>query len=171
MPRLKSEPLAELSPVKAATLFDREIPAGGRYALALSAEPGVDPVKELWDEHRDAVLEAWIRERLGTRPSLWWRVDAPRWNAPKEYRCWYYVPMLPEPRLRLGGVGRTAWERYPAYVPSWAFGIPDIWYEVDEDDPPSFESQAAYLRRHGLLFPGEEGLLTAAAFEPEIVGQ
>lgn len=35
------------------------------------------------------------------------------------------------------------------------------------DDPPRFESQAAYLKRHGCLAPAERKRLTAAAFEPE----
>ncbi len=36
---------------------------------------------------------------------------------------------------------------------------------IDPADPPRFESQAAYLRRHKLLLPGEEKRLTAADFD------
>ena len=39
----------------------------------------------------------------------------------------------------------------------------------DPNDPPKFESQAAYLKRHGLLEPGEERRLNPADFEPEII--
>jgi hypothetical protein len=37
----------------------------------------------------------------------------------------------------------------------------------DPNDPPIFESEASYLRRHHLLMPGEEKRLPADAFEPE----
>jgi hypothetical protein len=40
---------------------------------------------------------------------------------------------------------------------------------VDPDDPPIFESQAAYLQRNNLLLPGERERLTEADFEPETV--
>lgn len=170
MPRLKSEPLAELSAVKKGLLFDLELPyPGAKYAFVMDAEPGVHPEKALWEEHRDAALADWVKERPGTRPSLWWRYDAPRWNAPKEYRDWCYVPMLPEPRLRLGGVGVTMREKFPAYSPHWPLGVPDQWSEIDAEDPPSFESQAAYLRRHKLFLDGEEARLTDADFEPVTV--
>ena len=39
--------------------------------------------------------------------------------------------------------------------------------EVDPDDRPSFESQAAYLKRLKLLLPGEEKRLTPDDFTPE----
>jgi len=35
-----------------------------------------------------------------------------------------------------------------------------------ETDPPMYESEAAYLRRHGLLMPGEEQQITDVDFEP-----
>lgn len=37
----------------------------------------------------------------------------------------------------------------------------------DPDDPPIFESEAAYLARHGLMSAAERRRLTPAAFEPE----
>lgn len=40
----------------------------------------------------------------------------------------------------------------------------------DPRDPPRYESQAAYLDRHGLFLPGERRRLTAADFEPETIG-
>lgn len=40
---------------------------------------------------------------------------------------------------------------------------------IDPDDPPRYESQAAYLERHGLLLPGERERLSEADFEPEAV--
>ena len=40
---------------------------------------------------------------------------------------------------------------------------------IDPDDPPRFESQAAYLRRHNRLAPGEARRLKARDFEPETI--
>lgn len=40
---------------------------------------------------------------------------------------------------------------------------------IDPRDPPRYESQAAYLDRHGLLTESERRRLTDAAFEPETV--
>jgi hypothetical protein len=37
---------------------------------------------------------------------------------------------------------------------------------IDPDDPPTFESQASYLKRHRLLLAGEE---RRADFEPHAV--
>ena len=30
-----------------------------------------------WTEHRAAVLAAWVADYPGTRPPIWWRLDAP----------------------------------------------------------------------------------------------
>src|SRR5829696_9555016 len=40
---------------------------------------------------------------------------------------------------------------------------------IDPDNPPRYESEAEYLRRHGLLTRGEERRLTPADFEPEML--
>ena len=40
---------------------------------------------------------------------------------------------------------------------------------IDPLDPPKFESEAAFLRRHRLLLPSERARLTEADFEPELV--
>jgi hypothetical protein len=36
----------------------------------------------LWNAHRAVVLAWWVREHPGTRPSLWWRFEAP---APRRH--------------------------------------------------------------------------------------
>jgi hypothetical protein len=75
----------------------------------------VPTVAELWREHCDRVIAEWIVENPGTRPSLWWKYDAP------------------EPRQ-------------------------------------DAESEAVYLKRHGLfLSEGERKRLTKRDFEPEAV--
>jgi hypothetical protein len=42
---------------------------------------------------------------------------------------------------------------------------------IDPNDPPTFESQAAYLKRHGLFLPGEERRLRKADWEAEPIHQ
>lgn len=39
--------------------------------------------------------------------------------------------------------------------PVYDYGLP-MMIDADEDDPPTFESQAAYLKRYGLLLAGED---------------
>ena len=85
-----------------------------------------DVAAELWAEHGDAILANWIRHSPGCRPWPWWRFDSP------------------EPRRLLRGKGAPVWS-------GLAWGIPTSW----ENGTPEFETQAAFLARHGLLFEGE----------------
>jgi hypothetical protein len=111
--------------------------------------------EELWRTHHDAVLTEHVRDNPGTRPALWWLYDAPRLPIGTFPGC-YYDGKLPQPRKRTGGdTGAPAYE-VRAVVPSFADGIPDAWVGIDDDDPRTFESQASYLKRHGMLLADEE---------------
>jgi hypothetical protein len=105
-----------------------------------------------------------VKQNPGTRPALWWRYDAPRLPV-GTFPGSYYDGKLPEPRKRTGGVGTPSHE-VQATVPDFAYGISTVWVGLDEDDPPTFESEAAYLKRHGLLLAGKE---RRADFEPVAV--
>ena len=135
---------------------------------------------EIWDRHKDYVLGNWISKYPGRRPWIWWIFDAPRWG--RSFKGWWYDGTLPEPRRRLGGIGTPAFECL-AFSPSFNFGVPDHFVTptlvemlsddfsgvaIDLDDPPVYESQATYLKRHGLLTEDEEKRLTAKDFEPEL---
>ena len=120
-----------------------------------------------WQLIRDDLLRDWIREHAGTRPFAWWRYDSPG------------------PRRRAGGTGDVI----PAYdhPMSLKFGIfrksafVDARLLVavapvgagltpfDENDPPSFESEAAYLDRHGFLSATERKALPPDAMDPEVI--
>lgn len=123
-----------------------------------------DPAKKLWTEECGHLLKSWLRSNPGTRPFAWWRYNSQ------------------EPRKRLGGSGRPIFEVL-AYSPSYTCGLPNHWVTqieadcypdsqkvrdgvVDPDNPPVFESQAAYLDRLGLLLPSEK---SKADFLPEIL--
>jgi hypothetical protein len=110
-----------------------------------------------------------IKTRPGHRPPIWWANEAP------------------EPRSKLGGIGdlhgdvygRGGYPRYRLGLPAeeWitaelqrkqaALGMRVRGTPIDPADSPTFESQAAYLRRLDLLQPDEARRLTAADFEPE----
>jgi hypothetical protein len=151
----------------------------------------------LWQEHGPVILEWWMIEHPGTRPSLWWQFDAPREPIGTWPDC-YYDGMLPLPRQRIGGIGTPKFDVF-AYSPNYRSGIPTLWVEsweveyysgrakdihgnpigqnfagkhfaglaIDPQNPPVFEAEATYLDRHNLLLPGERKRLTAADFAPE----
>ena len=122
---------------------------------------------EVWQELGREVVEAWIKDNPGTRPDQWWASDSPS-----------------APRRRLGGTGTPRPEE-PADDPDLDFGIPgvDAWVSdeeaeiynrpssgIDPEDPPTYESQASYLDRHGLLTDAERAVLDAQGWpEPETV--
>ena len=112
-----------------------------------------------WTAWRDSILADWNRQHPGTRPWAWWRFDAPRWqraDLPDRCRALGDVLLgrLAEPRRRLGGIGTN-------YRDGDFEGV-----APDPHDPPVYESQAEYLRRHGLLAPAELKRLTSADFAP-----
>src|ERR1019366_7684585 len=110
--------------------------------------------RELWESHRDVILVEHVKENPGTRPSLWWTYTAPRLPIGAFPGC-HYDGQLPEPRKRLGGTGTPTHEVW-CTKPVFSYGISDVWLGIDPEDPPTFESQASYLKRYGLLLAGEE---------------
>jgi hypothetical protein len=70
------------------------------------------------------------------------------------------------PRRQVGGRMIKKWLPFSKGSP-WGGGVE--LEEDDPDDPPVQESQASYLRRLGLLSPGEERRLKKADLAPEIL--
>jgi hypothetical protein len=124
-----------------------------------------------WARHRAAILKAWIEERPGMRPDGWWRHGAPRWqraDQPPHVRAMEFLDTC-EPRRRLGGTGTPSYELY-SEVPAFRFGIPTSWGDsIDPADLPVSESEAVYLRRHGLLEASERRRLKKSDFARETV--
>jgi hypothetical protein len=166
---------AELTAYQVAVLLDQDPPEPDDEDTWWSiVEAGADEphlahyprsIKSMWLAHEPALLGVWLASNPGARPAAWW-----------SYRA-------PEPqRRRLGGKG-TPRPDVLAYRPRLACGIPVDWITgedlhtwpglmaepYDPADPPLFEAQAAYLRRHGLFLQGERRRLRAADFEPEAV--
>jgi hypothetical protein len=112
----------------------------------LAHEDGTARVRAVWERVGPRLLEAFIAGHPGSRPHGWWTFDAPG------------------PRFKLGGSGRTEC----GYAPV-AFGIKDLERgTVDPHDPPVLESEAAYLKRHGLFLPGEAKRVPRSAFRPVV---
>lgn len=126
-------------------LLDLEYPDAHRERF------GRPTLAELWAQHRDRALARWVRRHPGTRPSPWWLCDAP------------------EPRRRLGGIGDAICSDSPLYDGIAVRRGPPRMVPPDPDDPPTYEGQAAYLVRLGLLMPGERARIPASAFEPVTV--
>ena len=89
--------------------------------------------KALWDTHKDEILAEWIRQRPGSRPSMWWEFSAPRiaqesMNALGRGKT--VVQLHPEnfcePRLRLGGIGTPDFQELN-YWPIFVCAIPAGW--------------------------------------------
>jgi hypothetical protein len=94
--------------------------------------------QKAWGELREGILAEWIAARPGTRPSAWWRYDSPQSSDG-----------APQQRRVLSGAG------HPACAES-GFGLPLCWIGFSAENPPVFESESMYLKRHKLLSPGEE---------------
>ena len=179
----------ELSPCAIARLYDQPAPAdtaGDPWPWTSLRDDDAEAV--LWAENRVAVLRGWPRERPGTRPSLWWRYDAPEparkrlggigtadlmgglelrlvcgipttWVS--EFQVAYYTGKAVD--IHGNPIGRTDHAGNPRTADSFD-GV-----ALDPADPPLFESQAVYLDRHGLLTPAERKRLSEADFAPEAV--
>ena len=104
----------------------------------------VHDLARLFRAHERAIVRQW--DNPGTRPPLWWQ-----WCAPERRR-----------QLSGKGVRRSDGT---AVKPTYRNGIPADFAAIDDNDPPTFEAQAAYLARLGLLLDGETGDTT-----PERIG-
>ena len=131
-----------LTATEHAWLHDQPDPGDGGFTwLTLQGDTG-GCAETLWREHRDQVLEDWIKKHPGTRPSQWWRFEAP------------------ERRRQVSGGRPRPTSRVMFHYPK---GVP---FPLHRDDDTRFESEASYLRRLGLLRAPEARRLTEADYEP-----
>ena len=109
---------------------------------------GGDQVQDVWKKERAGIFKHCKLNTPGQRPWAWWEFDAP------------------EPRLKISGGGLPSHEKYPSVLPCFFMGVSRYFNDIDENDPPIYESEAAYLKRHNLLSKSEELLLSDADFKP-----
>jgi hypothetical protein len=94
---------------------------------------------KLWGIYGAEITDAWIKTRPGTRPRCWWRYSAPR------------HPTLPENPQFPKVEARRPWFGLVDNQAAHEFGLP--YFRHPDTD---FESEAAYLARHGLLEASEK---------------
>jgi hypothetical protein len=130
-----------------------------KFAIIMLEAGDCEALRELWNRARGEVLGVWLKDHPGTRPAVWWRFDAPR-QLLGTHGGAFYDGKLQQPRKQISGAGCDA-SLISAYMPSYKCGLPTSWAGFDAADPPTFESQASYLRRHNLLVAHELRVLTA----------
>lgn len=139
-------------------------------------------LRAVWAEHRGEVLGDFIRGHPGQRPYAWWRLEAPeprRRLGGIGTAAHEVLAYAPEFHAGIPANWVTAWDvRYYNGRARDVNGRPigteyhagDFRAEaLDATDPPTFESQASYLRRLKLLGEEERRRLPREAFAPEIV--
>lgn len=170
--KIEKRPKRVIPPGQVDYLLSGKVADGDVETFLLTRDRGA--VRRAWKSVRDDLLRDWIEERPGTRPWAWWKFD------------------LSEPRRRrIAGVGDLvpAYD-HPSNVVFGAFGKNSFvdegllvaWRRIgslkrgekkftayDPNDPPTFESQATFLRRYNLFAEGEEKRLTDADFADEVV--
>lgn len=147
---------------------------------------GKEEWKPIWKGVREEVIAAWIKKYPGTRCWAWWEYDAPRWDNDPFEGWWLHGTLPePRQRLGgTGTPGYEVLNLVPSFkkgIPnSWIDQSQVEFYNgrskdihgkpigtkykegdfkgvaIDPNDPPTFESEAAYLDRHGLLTPEEK---------------
>jgi hypothetical protein len=137
-----------------------------------------------WKTHRPAILADWMRAHPGSRPFAWWV-----WDAPEKLRrrvggigTARADVLAMEPEVRFGidvsflDAEDVSWYTDPRDIHGKPVPELESFREspfeadaFDPADPPRFESQAAYLARHGLLTADERERLPKAAFAPEAI--
>jgi hypothetical protein len=159
---------SELLPIEWAYLRDDPEPSDAEFGAWWSLcrdddafRPGRPSVAQMWRELGAQIVQEHVKEWPGSRPKCWWKHNAP------------------EPRRRVGGVGEPG-RKDLSYGRPYSWSWPTVWpagaviiggpLEADPKNPPKFESEATYLRRLGLLLPGEAERLTPADFEAEAIG-
>lgn len=108
-----------------------------------------DAIKALWLAHADELTFEYAEYWPGLRPELWWKYSAPGH------------------RRKTGGSGDDAHVAM-AYAPTYSDGV-CLQVNVNPADPPRFQSEAAYLREHDLLFPGELELIEPRDFADDVL--
>jgi hypothetical protein len=153
----------------------------------------------LWASQSELIIAEYVADFPGTRPARWWQYSAPRIPLGTYPGLYFDGQLPePRKRLGgigtpafevLAYVPRYSFGLPVDWVEKWMVKyysgtavnirgepIGDLYptdafkgVAIDPNDPPRFESQAAYLKRLGLFLAGEERRLRKADWEPERV--
>jgi hypothetical protein len=158
-----------------------------------------DELAALWTANADRIVAEHVATYPGTRPHRWWQCSAPRLSLGTFPGCYFdgklpeprrrlggigtpasdVLSCVPTFRYGLPWIWIERWQvMYYSGLAVDIHGAPigdryptDSFKAVaiDPNDPPMFESQAAYLKRHGLFLAGEERRLRKADWDAEAV--
>lgn len=96
---------APLDLEQSAILRDEPRPEGANPFYFLRLEKDLfNEVEDLWKSHRDDILAEYVAKHPGTRPTLWWKYDAPGEPDGSETEAAYlqrHGLFLPSERKRL----------------------------------------------------------------------
>jgi hypothetical protein len=172
--------------------MDPTISATVRYFFTGEGEPdkvelfmlrgSTEREKAAWETIRAEVMPTWIADHPCSRHSAWWRFDSTeqrrRLGGTGDTHDDHYEPSECDRGIPTDWF--TQWESdfyngrtrdiHGKKIEKWPSG----YYEegdhpgtpISAEDPPTFESETAYLQRHGLLTPAEVRHLAA---HPELL--
>ena len=157
--KITRSPVAEISPDVLGYLETGE--TGERESIDLFLLRGShERLQELWAEVGPEIVSEWIKKNPCTRPSCWWKISAPRWE--RKFGAWF-DGTLPEPRLRLGGIGTPEYEVLN-FVPRFERGIPAGW--VDEWAVSYYNGRSKDIHGRPIGTEYKEGNFSGVAIDP-----
>jgi hypothetical protein len=179
---------------------DRDDGDEGGWWEVFSLQVSDEKMRVAWEANRDTLLPDFIEQNPGRRPFIWWKFDAPRQPDQGSGGYWEGKLPEPRQRLGgTGTPDFEVLNHIPAFsfgIPTgWVSKFDEEYYNgrrkdihgnpigteyregnfkgvaIDPSNPPRFESQGAYLQRHGLLMDAEKKYLSRhrALLEPEVV--
>lgn len=128
---------------------------------------------DAWQLNKDVIMSDWIKKNPCSRPWAWWEQDAKEirrrvggtgglFNDLEDYgphECYLGIPSAWVTVFDEAYYNGRAKDIQGKIIPS-PFKEGDFPKTVyDKNDPPTFESEAKYLLRHGFLTPVEKGFL------------
>lgn len=129
-------------------------------------------VRRAWKSVREELLTEYIQEHPGRRPWAFWKFDL---SEPRRRRTGGTGDLVPAYNCGANvdfGIFRKCSFVDDALISAWrrinCLGEKKL-IPIDENDLPTYESQAAFLKRYSLFLPGEESRLTPADFADEVV--
>jgi hypothetical protein len=165
---------SQLSPEVKQYLIDGIIPDSIEDEwLFFSLSTDMEALRDVWEEVKDEVLKEWIGDYPGTRPWCWWRFEAKEQRARVGGRGDALQDKLNyKPQFSFGVPVGWVNDWQVSYYNGrskniYGEAIGTKYKEGDfvadaysEDDPPQYESEASYLRRHRLLTESETKILS-----------
>lgn len=141
-----------------------------------------DDLSSLWADHSARIVAEHVSDHPGTRPARWWQyedVEPRRRLGGTGTPASDVLAYMPTFSFGLPTIWISRWQvKYYSGIAVDIHGCPIggltptkgfKGVAIDPNNPPTFESQAAYLKRHSLFLPGEERRLKKADFVAESV--